>query len=121
MLLIVLLSIFYSQASAETWSPTGTVALSSGDVNIFDGITLNCVLSGSVNLNGADASVGSLALNGFLCNIIRFNGLPYNLEGNADGTVTLEGVNVQTVYNHCAGNLTATFDQATGVLVLKKR
>lgn len=113
---------FAGLANAETWSPSGAVALSNvdGKMKVFKGINLNCGLTGSATLNGADASVGSLGLTGFLCSTIDFTGVPYNLEGNADGTVTLEGVVVEVITGNCAGDLTGTFDQATGVLSFDK-
>ncbi|WP_299948811.1 hypothetical protein [uncultured Microbulbifer sp.] len=108
---------FAGLANAETWSPTGAVALFNvGNISVFKGINLTCGLSGSGNINGADASVGSLALTGFLCSTISFNGLPYNIEGNTGGTVTLEGVVVVGITGDCAGDLIGTFDQATGIL-----
>ncbi|WP_299948478.1 hypothetical protein [uncultured Microbulbifer sp.] len=111
---------FAGLANAETWSPTGPVALASVEpLALFKGIPLDCDLMGAVTLNGSDASVGALQLSGGLfdlCNTITFTDLPYNLEGNADGTATMEGVVVQAVTGNCAGDLTGTFDQATGVL-----
>lgn len=127
---IAILATLTAQASAETWSPTGTIAIQSinpatgaaDTLEVSKGITLNCTMAGSAVVNPADqsdASVGSLGLSSgfpFLCNTISFTNLPYNLEGNADGTATLENVVVQAVTGDCAGDLTGDFDQSTGYL-----
>lgn len=117
-----------ANVNAETWSPTGTIAIQSIDpatglpstLQVKKGITLNCTMAGSavVDINNpSDAAVGSLGLSGgFLCGLISFAGLPYNLEGNADGTATLENVTVTAITGNCAGDLTGDFDQTNGYL-----
>ena len=104
-------------ASAETWSPTGPVSLSNiGPVTVSKGITLTCGVSGSGTLNGSNATVNSLALTGGLCGNVRFTSLPYNLEGTSPTSVTLQNVVVTAITGNCAGDLTGSFNQSTGVI-----
>ena len=102
----------------ETWSPTGIITLSTlpnAPLSIFAvGSALTCDLTASLTLDGSDASVTAIQLsgNGSICSTANFTNLPYNLEGNPDGTVTLQ--NVEFYSGVCSGDLTGDFDQATG-------
>ena len=101
------------------WSPTGTIVLSTVPgfpLSVTKGISLSCDASGSVDLDGSNASVASIGLSGNpLCVNIAFTNFPYNMEGDAtNDTVTLENVDVQGVTGNCLGDLTGDFDQATG-------
>ncbi|MCH9692081.1 MAG: hypothetical protein K0U59_08495 [Gammaproteobacteria bacterium] len=111
---------FTGIASAETWSPTGTVSLENfgGLINVRQTVSLDCSLSGSAALNGDSAQVSNLTLTGnlFLCGLVRFNEQPYNLEATGPGTVALQNVRVDALSASCFGDLEGTFDQATGII-----
>lgn len=127
--LSILASLFVGQAYAETWSPTGN-----GNLDDIDGlevkkgiIQLTCKLTGEVTLDGSNATVDNLVVyGGFLniCNnrVILKNidpsmGTSFNMEGMASNTVTIESVYAEApIGGDCSGDLTGTFDQATGIL-----
>ncbi|MDP5209539.1 hypothetical protein [Microbulbifer sp. 2205BS26-8] len=120
--LFVIVSGFAGQVHAETWFPNGAVAMASIDgLEVSKGtLGLTCNLMGAVDLDGENASVGALEVSGGpfnLCGVsAQFENLPYNMEGNADGTVTIQNIYVDGATGDCAGDLTGTFDQSTGIL-----
>ena len=109
---------FATVTQAETWFSPATVALSTAAADpliLFKGVELECDMTGSATLDGSNATVTTIGLSGdSLCALVAFTNFPYNMEGNADGTVTLENVDVQGVTGNCLGDLTGNFDQTTG-------
>ncbi len=106
------------QASAQTFSPTGPFTLANvGTFTVSKGITLNCSLagSGSVDASG-NASVTSLTLSGGLCGSIAFTTTPYVVSGVSPSTVTINGMVVTAITGNCAGNLTGSYNQSTGII-----
>jgi len=112
----LVLAIASTGAAADTWSPQGTIGLANvGNILVKKGLTLNCGLSGSSTVDAAgNASLGSLSLSGVLCSLVNFTSLPYDLVGNAGNTVTLQGVSVTAITGSCSGDITGSFNQATG-------
>lgn len=110
------------QASAQTFSPTGsfTLANTGGQITVQKGITLSCNLSGGGSVDAAgNASVTSLALSGGtlnICGSISFTGTPYVVSGVSPSTVTINGMVVTAITGNCAGNLTGSYNQSTGIL-----
>ena len=113
---------FAGSADAATWSPNGPVNLSSvGPLMVSKSVTLFCDVAGTATLSGSSASIGSsdpfasLQLIGGLCGLLIFVDQPYNLKASDLDTVTLENVRMYFFGNEeCAGDLTGSFDQATG-------
>ncbi|TQV78888.1 hypothetical protein FKG94_12780 [Exilibacterium tricleocarpae] len=121
---------FASSASAWTFSPNGSVTLSSPidpgtgsliPLQLFKGIPVSCTIFGIGDITFGLASVTSLSLmpGSFFCFAISFTGLPYDLEpagGVSPTSVTLKDVTVTAITGNCRGDLTGDFDQATGVI-----
>ena len=111
-------------AFAETWSPTGAGTAGPNVVQVRKGLTLNCTLNATTNLNGSTGQITSLQLtpaSGPLteqCPDIEFSNFPYNIEpdGSSLTSVIIQGVVVTAITGNCAGNLKAGFNQSTGVL-----
>lgn len=105
------------QASAQTFSPTGSFTLAnSGTFTVQKGITLSCGLSGSGSVSGGAASVSSLTLSGGLCGSVTFSGTPYTVTSGSLTSITLNGVVVTGITGNCAGSLTGSYNQSTGVI-----
>lgn len=108
------------QASAQTFSPTGSFTLANvGTFTVSKGITLNCNLAGAGSVDTAgNASVSSLTLSGGggLCGSITFTTTPYVVSGVSPSTVTINGMVVTAITGNCAGNLTGSYNQSTGVI-----
>ncbi|MGK6355698.1 hypothetical protein ACMGDH_10795 [Sphingomonas sp. DT-207] len=104
------------QASAQTVSPTGPFTLTNvGTISVTKGITLSCGLTGSGNVSSSGAaSVTSINLTGGLCGSIVFSGTPYAVTSTSTSSITINGVVVTAITGNCAGNLTGSFNQATG-------
>lgn len=105
-------------ASAQTFSPPGSVTLTSdGPLAVSKGLTLSCTLAGTGTITSGGAhTVGSLALSGTLCNAVSFTGFPYSVTSNSLTSVTINNVSVIGITGNCQGNLTGSFNQATGVI-----
>lgn len=129
MFLAVFSVLFSMGVNAETWNPSGPIALKDIDpdghqkgIIFYAGINYGCNLMGTIYVNendSSDAIIGALNLTGDvlgLCNAIIFDNLPYDIEGNQDGTVTIKNVEIFTVWRSCAGDLTGAFNQQTGVI-----
>lgn len=106
------------QASAQTFSPSGPFTLSNvGSITVSKGISLSCGLTGSGSVSGSGAaSVTSISLTGFLCSSITFSGGPFAVSGPSPTTITISGVTVTAITGNCAGNLTGSYNQSTGVI-----
>jgi hypothetical protein len=105
------------QASAQTFSPNGPFTLASiGSISVSKGITLSCGLNGGGNVSGGAAWVSSLNLTGGLCGSVTFSGFNYPVTSTSLTTITLNGVVVTAITGSCAGTLTGTYNQATGVI-----
>ncbi|MCH9691573.1 MAG: fibronectin type III domain-containing protein [Gammaproteobacteria bacterium] len=111
---------FASIVSAETWAPTGSVALETiGGMRIHKSIELHCDMSASGTLNGDIARISSMVFSGGplgLCGAIGAEGLPYNLEATGKNTFALENVKFLLPEGQCFGDLAGELDQATGVI-----
>jgi hypothetical protein len=105
------------QASAQTFSPNGSVSLASiGTIAVSKGITLNCGLAGTGAVTSGALSVSSITLSGGLCGSVTFSGTPYTVTSGSLTSVTLNGVVVTAITGSCAGTLTGSYNQATGVI-----
>jgi hypothetical protein len=105
------------QASAQTFSPTGPFTLTSiGNITVQKGITLSCGLNGTGSVSGGAASVSSINLTGGLCGSVNFTGTPYTVTSGSLTSITLNGVVVTAITGNCAGSLTGSYNQATGVI-----
>lgn len=105
------------QASAQTFSPNGPIALASiGTITVSKGITLNCGLNGTGAVTGGAASVSTINLTGGLCPSVTFSGTPYTVTSGSLTSITLNGVVVTAITGSCAGTLTGAYNQSTGVI-----
>ena len=118
---------FASTASADTWTPNDPVdptAIALESIGIIavgqsQGISLGCNLAGTATIasTGDTAEINSLDLHGsFLCALVDFTDVPYPLSCDAQGNVTITDVVIQGFIGDCAGNLTGTIDNTTGVI-----
>ncbi|TQV78909.1 hypothetical protein FKG94_12905 [Exilibacterium tricleocarpae] len=111
---------FTANTVAETWSPTGTTAMLSGQMMVsgaFGGPTVFCNPSGGIALDGSSATVGAPDLSfatALYCGFALFLDQPYNLEPSSLTSVTLQNVRVAGYFGACAGDLEGEFDQLTG-------
>ena len=112
-----------TSANAQ-WNPIGPFTLTNiGPIQVSLGLTFNCGLAGSGQVfsgpsGGAPGpaqvnSVGLTALS-FLCPLVTFNNLPYNMLRPNPTTVVFQNVNVTAITGSCAGNLMGSFNPATG-------
>lgn len=113
---IIATSSLANSASAQTFSPPGTISLSSvGPMSVSKGLRLSCNLTGSGQITGGSATITSLALtSGGLCSSVMFVGLPYVVTAVTTNSVTINNMQVIGLTGNCAGNLTGAFNQSTG-------
>ncbi|MFC3580403.1 hypothetical protein [Sphingomonas hylomeconis] len=107
------------QASAQTFtSAPGSFTLANvGSLTVSKGITLTCSLSGSGQVvSASSARVTNITLGGGLCGSITFSGYPYAVSAASTTSITLNGVTVTAITGNCAGTLTGSYNQATGLI-----
>lgn len=115
-------AVLVPQAQAQTFSPTGpfTFADVNGPITVQIVYTFSCRVNGDGAVDAAgNATVTSLALSGGslgLCGAITFTGMPYTVSGTSPGTVTIHGVTVTGISGRCAGDLTGSYNQSTGII-----
>lgn len=104
------------QASAQTFSPNGPFTLTNvGTLTVSKGITLSCGLSGTGTVSGGTATVTSITLSGVLCGSVLFTSTPYPVSASG-GTITINNVRVTAITGTCAGPLSGSYNQSTGIV-----
>lgn len=77
-----------SAASADNFSPANSTFGFRGTVNVSHSISLTCTMdiTAKSSVSGADASITAVSLSGFLCSLVTFSGLPWDVNVTAPAT-----------------------------------
>ena len=133
---LIVATAFAGTASATTWSPNGPIlpteiTLSSTQLSVSQGLTLDCHFNGRVAIapNGTSAEITSLAFSAgpgssFLCPLISFPSivpysLPYSMACDTfviPTDITIQNIMIDTATGSCAGDLTGKISQVTGAI-----
>lgn len=126
-LFLLFSNLFFSVAIAETWEPMTVINLkTTSKLNIHDGTNINCDLSGSMNIdlyNNPQSIIKTFELTGGIfeiCRTIGFKRLPYHIQGNKNGTVTIKNVFFEGISINCKGDLTGRLYKSSGNIVFNK-